>query len=338
MSTIKKVGAWATRSTHADPSKTVQELLAARCNFVSIMCNDIPDGRVFEVFDQERIVALALACKSAGIEVHLTSWIRPYSSYIDQAADELIPLFARCHASLLVWDAEEPWTQADSPRLSYSAAASRIADRFVSVPMGVTAIGSVSESKIEALAQVCGVWIPQAYATTESDSKPGTVVPYCLKQWRDDLGVGDTKGEPRNGWIVGLAGYDLGTKPAAMMQPPVDDALAAGLTSVCYWTLPAIHRDADVLDFVSRLREPDAIRPAGGGVMPVFTLDELPRGVENWALRRVQGLLASHGCDPGELDGLPGPKTAAALAAFQDSHGGEPGVVDGNTWLTLLGA
>lgn len=52
--------------------------------------------------------------------------------------------------------------------------------------------------------------------------------------------------------------------------------------------------------------------------------DELP--VEKTLVQDVQRLLVSEGLDPGPVDGRYGPRTAGALATFQDRHPGETGV------------
>ena len=78
--------------------------------------------------------------------------------------------------------------------------------------------------------------------------------------------------------------------------------------------------------------EPAALEATGDA--PTVTTGELPRE----RVRRVQERLAAAGFDPGPADGIAGPRTRAALRAFQEARGLDPtGEPDGPT-LTELGA
>lgn len=61
------------------------------------------------------------------------------------------------------------------------------------------------------------------------------------------------------------------------------------------------------------------ILPAGDSVREVLPIDES-------LVLDIQRLLVAAGLDPGPLDGRYGPRTASALAAFQDAHPGETGI------------
>ncbi len=78
--------------------------------------------------------------------------------------------------------------------------------------------------------------------------------------------------------------------------------------------------------------EPAALGATGGA--PTATTGDLPRE----RVRRVQERLAAAGFDPGPADGVAGPRTRAALRAFQEARGLDPtGEPDGPT-LGELGA
>jgi peptidoglycan hydrolase-like protein with peptidoglycan-binding domain len=55
--------------------------------------------------------------------------------------------------------------------------------------------------------------------------------------------------------------------------------------------------------------------------------------------RLVQQLLAIRGFDPGDIDGLVGPRTRAAIAAFLQAHGGSHmDALDAGLLAVLLGS
>jgi peptidoglycan hydrolase-like protein with peptidoglycan-binding domain len=71
--------------------------------------------------------------------------------------------------------------------------------------------------------------------------------------------------------------------------------------------------------------------------MPTLNIATMPTGVESRLLRIVQHLLLAWDINPGPDDGLPGPKTEAAVKEFQTICGLHVnGVVTGATWYELL--
>jgi hypothetical protein len=330
-----RVSAWLTSSTFNDPNATVAGLRAAGITTANLMINDFSADRgstAFRTFDLGKINAMARACHAAGIEVHLTSWVMPHDAFLDGALEQLPALLSSTGATMLWWDAEEPWTQATGC-FDYAAAAEKACSVFGRCAL--SGIGGALEELTE-LAKLCCIYSPQAYATTNSQSTPGGVVPYSIGQWRSRFG------EPTEGWSIGLAAYDQGSNPAAMMQPPIDDVAAASIEAVCYWTSRSIADDPDVCAFVAGLAPP-APEPAppssatNDGIMPTLAVASMPKGVRSQQLAAVQGLLLAWGVDPGPLDGLPGSKTSAGVQAFQSAHGlAVSGVVDGATWVALL--
>jgi len=62
------------------------------------------------------------------------------------------------------------------------------------------------------------------------------------------------------------------------------------------------------------------------------------RAVRGLLIRQVQQALQAAAQDPGPLDGVFSPQTAAALQTYQGQHGLPPtGAVDGATWQRLIG-
>ena len=118
------------------------------------------------------------------------------------------------------------------------------------------------------------------------------------------------------------------------MGPPIEDVAAAGCEAICYWTSNAISARGDVQAFVAGL-SPAPKSPAG--IFSTLPIATMPAGVYSGRLCAAQALL-HHAwvIDTGPIDGLPGPKTIAAVKSFQAAMGLEvTGSVDGGTWVEL---
>jgi hypothetical protein len=326
-----RVHAWVPSSCYSDPAKTVGHLRAAGVTAANLMCNDFSKARgptAFTIFSVDKINAMAKAWRDAGGEVHLTSWAMPHESFMSGALEVLPGLMASTGATMLWWDAEEPWVHATGA-FDYAEAAEYAARCFPR--LALSGIGSAPVELCE-LAKVCRVYSPQAYADDDGDgATPGGVVPYSVNCWSARYG------EPEEAWVIGLAGYDQGTPPASTMQPPIDDVLAAGISEVCYWTINSIADRSDVTAFVTGLTSPVVVPGPMGGIFPTLVIASMTKGTVVPQLRTVQGLLLAWGIDPGPLDGLPGPKTEAGVKAFQEMRGlSASGVVDDATWCSFL--
>jgi hypothetical protein len=332
-----RVAAWLPSSSFNDPAATVAGLLAARVATANLMINDFSGERsecAFKTFSLDKIRAMSAACRDAGINVQLTTWVMPHDQFVDGMLEQLPGLLAETGATLLWLDAEEPWTQATGC-FDYAAAAERISEALPR--LALSGIGSAFEELAE-LAKVCDIFSPQAYATSDSQSTPGGVVSYSLDCWRSRFG------EPLEGWVIGLAAYDQGSPASSTMQPPIDDVVKAGIDAVCYWTSNSIDGDSSVRAFVAGLSaaEPVPAPPqptTNDGIMPTLAIASMPKGVFSQQLRAVQALLGAWDIDGGPLDGLPGPSTIAGVQEFQAMRGlPVSGVVDGATWVSLLRA
>ncbi|MEM6356490.1 MAG: peptidoglycan-binding protein [Pseudomonadota bacterium] len=82
---------------------------------------------------------------------------------------------------------------------------------------------------------------------------------------------------------------------------------------------PAAHRPAALMAFAVAVM---TLTP-GGPLVPAPLLAEEPdgRAADRAAIAEVQASLAALGYDPGPADGLPGPRTAAAIEAWQRDRG-----------------
>ena len=328
---ITTVGTWATRSALQDPAASVAGFTRAGVNLVSLMLNDYRVSETpapFWMHPPEQVIALADACRAAGIEFGVTSWIMPDRAFIEGAAAQLIPLLEATGSTLLMWDAEEVWVRGDGD-MTHDAAASLVGDLFSGVTMGVTGIAYANTAALRGLSRVCLTWSPQCYATTNAGSSdPLDCVALGVAKWRAKFG------EPER-WIIGLAAYAQPATPADYMQPCVDQVIAASLDAICYWSHGAIAKRPDVTEFVSSV---GTLALETGSIMPVLDIAAMPSGTRSEGVGMVQGLLVWAGFDPGVVDGKPGTNTLNAVVAFQamTPRCTADGVVDGATWWALL--
>jgi hypothetical protein len=307
----------------------------------NLMLNNFLKAReptAFNTFNVDEINAMAKACRDAGLEVHLTSWAMPHRGFMEGALAVLPGLIASTGATVLWWDAEGPWVDATGS-FDYCEAAALAAR--VHTRLALTGIGSAPAELLE-LAKICGVHSFQGYADNDgTGATPDGVVPYSFGQWRERFG------EPAECYVVGLAAYDQGDPAASTMQPPIDDVRADGDHDACYWTINAIADRDDVTAFVAGLTpapEPEQPPASSGGIFPTLVIATMTRGTVVQQLRAAQGLLLAHGFGPdglvgadGRPDGLPGPKTEAAVEGFQAMRQlPVTGAVDDATWCSLL--
>ena len=261
--TIRTVGVWAGLSSlghNAGPD--VAFCQAHNINRLDVFVNAVPQAQTFSMHDEGELVDLCTRARDAGMEIHLTSWIMPFDTYIDGAAAALIPLAEQVGAKSLIWDAEEPWNK--HPSANYEAAAERIAKAFESLPcaMNISGIINTRSERFGPLARVCEVMVPQCYATSRNGLDPRTVVNLGVDRWRKAF----AEDKP---FIAGLAAYrqsevdGLGTRAA--MVAALDDAKRLGIDTVCYWSLAAIKSSPVVASVVSEILDPSCPPPATEG-------------------------------------------------------------------------
>lgn len=338
-----QVGTWITSGGLSNPQRTAAELRAAGLTFASIMLNDLSAKRSeaeFVTHPEARIIALARALNDEGLDVSLTTWVMPHRGFIRSMAASLIPLLEATASTGLILDAEEPWIRARGG-MHHDDAADQIGELFAGEPLVLSGIASTHRSALRGLAKICRTWSPQCYATTRSGSMLAeTAVARGMDLWRKKFG------EPE-AWMAGLAAYSQPTPASTYMRPCLDQAIERMVGSVCYWSHRPILRNADIRSVISGINTSDSITiPAHGprgSIMPELDVEAAPSGVIDHAIAQLQGLLAAamlrHGdvVDPGKLDGKPGPRTLAALHAFQAAEElPVTGVVDGQTWWVLL--
>jgi hypothetical protein len=252
--TIRHVGAWAgVHSLGHNAPRDVKFCQDHNINRLDVFVNGLPhDGR-FHMHDADEIADLCSRAKDAGMEVHITSWIEPYASFIDEAADALIPLCGRVGASSLMWDAEEPWNHHQG--VDYTEAARKVASAFqsLSCPMGVSGIMNTRVDRVGPLAQHCEYLVPQCYATSHNNLDPRTVATRGVDRWREKI-ANDKK------FMVGLAAYrqsqvdGMGTRAA--MVASLKDVASLGVDTISYWSLHAIKKSRVVAEVISEILHP----------------------------------------------------------------------------------
>ncbi|MEV1066112.1 peptidoglycan-binding domain-containing protein [Streptomyces sp. NPDC050263] len=145
-------------------------------------------------------------------------------------------------------------------------------------------------------------------------------------------GVSGASTSGRGGEFSSSQAAQIRLAPSGGTTAPPDTGQAGDLL--------AIQQDAFATLWFCVLPQIDG-RPAVWGKVhldrPSFPSPTLDEGAEGQDVKNAQGLLAAHGHDPGPIDGVFGPQTAAATRGFQEEAGI---VVDGQigpqTWNALL--
>lgn len=249
------IGMWTGRSSLNNPERDVQLCLANNIRRLDVIVNDHSasrEERDFGLFSVSKIRKLVTLAKANNIDVHFMSWVMPHEKYLDQAAEQLIPLCNELGVTSLQWDAEEPWTRAKNP-MDYEKAARRIADKFAMLDceMGVNGIGYTPVKKFGPLYEICDYVVPQCYSTSTSGMKPTTVVPKCVRRWNKVFG-GNKK------MAVGLAAYRQtgieGHSVESAMQTAFAGAEAIeGVDTVIYWSLSSVRTSSTVAKVIRTL-------------------------------------------------------------------------------------
>lgn len=240
---ITRFGAWAGLASMVSPAMVARDVAFASSlglTALHVIVNDDSDQRheiPFRTYPLAEIRRLCGEAREAGLAVHLLSWILPFESYVQRAADVLIPLALEFGGSV-VFDAEEPWTQSRGDR---ARAASLVGTLFRSVPTGVTGIGYADVEKLDPLVDAVDMMIPQCYATSSSHVDPALAVPRLAGRWRRVFG--------QTPIIAGLAAYRQrgipGYTPEAAMRAAFAGAAAdPKIHEVVWWALGDLRGNA----------------------------------------------------------------------------------------------
>lgn len=244
---IETVGAWAGTSTYGSASKVKQTIALCKelgLNRIDIIVNDHSKWRKptsFTTFDLDKIAALVEAAQSAGVQAHLMTWLMPYDGYIEQAAEILVPYCKKYKITSLVFDAEEPYTQATG-QIDYNRSADNVAERFSEIEWGVTGIGYTPVSKLGRLVTLSKYAIVQAYATrgtSEYGILPSNAVPKLVGRWR--------KLWPNTRIEIGLAAYNQYGIPGYTVESALRTSFGTAqadlkASTAVYWSLAQIRQ------------------------------------------------------------------------------------------------
>lgn len=162
-------GAWVRRPSFAD----IDFAASIGLRRLDVMVNEMAKARGptkfvvdWDAIDYQNVVGKA---SQEGIEVHFTSWVMPHAEFVKRAADELQHLCQETGAHGVVFDAEEPWTQAEKP--DYWNACELLHAGMMGCRYGVTGIGWASKW-LQNLVARANYGCPQLYSTSTSSLDP----------------------------------------------------------------------------------------------------------------------------------------------------------------------
>lgn len=163
------IGAWCRRPRFAD----IEFAASIGLNRLDVMVNEMAKDRAPRKFDLDwdvnsyrNVVGKA---QQEGIQVHFTSWLMPHAEFCKQAVDQLRGLLSETGAAGVMFDVEEPWTQAIRPH--YGDAVSIMTEGMKGIWWGVTGIGWASKW-VQNIAAAATYVVPQLYATSTSKLDP----------------------------------------------------------------------------------------------------------------------------------------------------------------------
>lgn len=245
---VRSIGAWCGTATLASPSSIRRDVSFAAdlgLRRLDVMVNDFSKARSqtpFTTYTREKIVDLCHAAAARGIDVHLTSWLMPHATFIRKAAEELTSLMIDTQAKTVIFDAEEPWTQANNA-MTYENAAALVDDLCTGkFEWGVTGIGFADSFKIGPLVRRASFMVPQCYTTSSSKLDPARGPATLIKRWRTAFGDHRVVCGLASYRQSGIAGYSID----AALRAAYYSAESSGVEDVSYWSLSAIRTSSAV--------------------------------------------------------------------------------------------
>lgn len=213
-----RIGAWLDvggRSLADNGTAHVDALRAMGISDACIMVNDFSTSSFgFGVVSPERVTVFAGLLRGSGINLTLTSWLRPSRPFIDAMLRDLPPLAQTVGATAIELDVEERWTRAspagfathDEAAEYLFAGLRRAAVREAAVNCQVDQIGG---PRMRAIVQLADVVIPQAYST------PGHAIgsPYGPRGLQRRAAQHVASAAPGKPIIMGLAAWRLESWP-----------------------------------------------------------------------------------------------------------------------------
>ena len=253
--TLERFGAWCGSGSMASDKTIARDVAFARWlgfTRLDVIVNDHSASRAertFDTYSRSKIVKLCAAASKAGLEVNLMSWIMPHARYLDEGMKILVDLLTETDAASIMFDAEEPWTQARKP-MPYADAAAFVASALKGHRWGVTGIGYASVEKLGPLVREAAYMVPQAYITSRTTSLDPAHDPYALaRHWRKLFGQRDL--------VVGLAAYNQvgipGYTPEAALRTCFASANGAAPVGIVWWSLAQIRSSSKVANAIKAI-------------------------------------------------------------------------------------
>lgn len=242
----RRVGAWGLMSSLDNPIGVLAKLQRYGITAIDVMVNDHPGQTgAWKCRPWAQIEAAARVWQAAGIEVSITSWIRPAPDWIAGLAD----LNGRCRAAgiRLNLDMEDPWYV---PLLGMSQtqrdATTDAAFDSIGPDVGATFIVYTHAGVIGPILRRAARRIPQCYATgpdpldpvkhpgNATKRAPGELERITVQKFGRDI-------------ILGMVGWNeegaYGLPKMAALRASLDEARKLGIREVRVWRLDAIDAD-----------------------------------------------------------------------------------------------
>lgn len=253
---LRSVGAWCGWGSFVNDEAVRRDIAFAKAlglGRLDVIVNDHSAKRQpmpFGTYNKSRI---ALFCKRAvdeGLHVHLMTWCMPHREYLKGLGTQMIDLVGQCGARSVMFDAEEPWTNAARP-LPWEEAGALAAEVMQAVPFGVTGIGYASSKKLGPLVRRSKYMVPQCYSTAGNTLDPATASPRLSAGWKSKFGDREL--------VVGLAGYRQEGRPGytkeRFMTTAFNAALSAMPTDIVYWSLRQIRASRTTANIIRGLAQ-----------------------------------------------------------------------------------
>lgn len=249
-----RASAWTGAAGIADPATALARARASGLAGLDCFVNDtLPDKdgnygagnyrRHFHLYDRDKVLRACEFWRKAGLEVSLTSWIRPEPDWCDGMAQfgQLATDGGAIGANL---DTEEPWLHGVTP-----ATAPEWSRRAVSTlrttyrgKVGSTFIVGADLAELGAFLELVNVLIPQAYATVKNAGalKPGDLERRAIAKFA----------KYNENIIMGAAAWNLvgaygRTNPVDAMLDSLQ-AASALVHEIRYWRLEMLNGDLAV--------------------------------------------------------------------------------------------
>ncbi len=242
----RQIGAWVMHPT-AEQLSMARRIGITR---IDLMINDhSKDRRPTEFRCNDGVDDDAKMIRDLGFDLHFTSWVMPHQPFVAKACDVLSQLVIDHGAISVMWDAEEPWTQAIGGNTRDAAA--DIGRRMAGCRMGASGIGYADlhdhDPEVLYLVDVCDYVVPQVYVTSDSGLRHNSMR-RVLERWSFDKPI-----------LAGLAAYaqtfdGLSTGPNMLRSwEKVRDT-----DGVCYWAMRHIAKNRDAQTAIEKFAKGDA--------------------------------------------------------------------------------